>query len=190
MQVSFVDIARAYFNARVDEGETTYVALPPEDKGSEEMCGRLVRHMCGTRAAADGWQEECSSFLVEGRGFTQGTSSPCVFRHPERQLVASVHGDDFTTAGAKCDLDWYEEEIKKKYECTIQPRIGPGQDDAKEALVLNRVIRWTPQGIEYEADPRQAEKLVSECGLTGSNSVATPGLRMSHKEVEEDEPLD
>ena len=190
MQVSFVDIARAYFNAKVDEGESTYVALPPEDKDHEEKCARLVRHMYGTRAAADGWQEEYSSFLVEGLGFTQGTSSPCVFRHPNRQLVASVHGDDFTTAGAKSDLDWYEDEIKKKYECTIQPRIGPGQNDAKEAIVLNRVIRWTSHGLEYEADPRQAEKLVSECGLAGANSVATPGVRMSHKEVEADEPLE
>ena len=134
-------------NAKVGEGENTYVALPSEDKDHEEKCARLVRHIYGTRAAADGWQEECKSFLVEGLGFTQGTSSPCVFRHPVRQLVASEHGDDFTTAGAKSDLDWYEDEIKKKCECTIQPRIGPGQNDAKEAIVLNRVIRWTSQGL-------------------------------------------
>ena len=127
MQVSFVDIARAYFNAKVDDDDDkTYVALPPEDDDHEDKCARLVRHMYGTRAAADGWQEEYSSFLVETLGFAQGTSSPCVFRHPVRQLVASVHGDDFTTAGAKTDLDWYEDEIKKKYECTIQPRIGSG----------------------------------------------------------------
>ena len=190
MQVSFVDIARAYFNAKVDPDDQTYVSLPAEDDDHEQMCAKLVRHMYGTRAAADGWQEEYSSFLVETLGFAQGTSSPCVFRHPVRQLVTSVHGDDFTTAGAKCDLDWYEEQIKKKYECTIQPRIGPGKHDAKEAIVLNRVIRWTHGGLEYEADPRQAEKLVNECGLAGSNSVATPGVRLSHKEVENDEPLE
>ena len=107
MQISFVDIARAYFNAKVDEAEETYVALPPEDKDHESMCAKLLRHMYGTRAAADGWQGECSSFLVESLGFKQGTASPCVFRHPTRQLVTSVHGDDFTIAGAKSDLDWY-----------------------------------------------------------------------------------
>ncbi|MBS94029.1 MAG: hypothetical protein CL799_06265 [Chromatiales bacterium] len=190
MQISFVDIARAYFNAKLDEGEQTYVCLPNEDDDSETHCAKLLRHMYGTRAAADGWQEEYSSFLVERLGFNQGQSSPCVFRHPERQLVASVHGDDFTTAGAKHDLDWYEHELEAHYECTIQPRIGPGAEDAKEATALNRVIRWTAEGVEYEADPRQAEKLLAECGLTGARTVATPGVRVSFKEVENDTPLD
>ncbi len=113
-----------------------------------------------------------------------------MFRHPERQLVASVHGDDFTTAGAKHDLDWYEHKLEAHYECTIQPRIGPGAEDAKEATALNRVIRWTAEGVEYEADPRQAEKLLAECGLTGARTVATPGVRVSFKEVENDTPLD
>ena len=31
---------------------------------------------------------------------------------------------------------------------------------------------------------------VSECGLAGSNSVTTPGVRMSHQEVEADGPLE
>ena len=56
--------------------------------------------------------------------------------------------------------------MQEHYELTIQPRLGPGPDDAKEAVILNRIIRWTESGIEYEADPRQAEKLVAECGMT------------------------
>ena len=104
--------------------------------------------------------------------------------------MTTVHGDDFTTIGPKSDLDWFGGNMKKHYECTIQPRIGPGADDAKEGLVLNRVVRWTGDGLEYEADPRQAEKLISECGLTGSNSMATPGIRASFSEVEKDEVLE
>ncbi len=57
MQISFVDIARAYFNAKLDEGEQTYVCLPEEDDDSNTHCAKLLRHMYGTRAAADGWQE-------------------------------------------------------------------------------------------------------------------------------------
>ena len=26
--------------------------------------------------------------------------------------------------------------------------------------MLNRVVRWTSEGLEYEADPRQVEKLL------------------------------
>ncbi len=189
MQISFIDISRAYFNAKIDDGDDAYVCLPEEDEQHDTHCAKLLRHMYGTRRAADGWQEEYSSFLVETSGFVQGRSSPCVFRHPTRQIIVTVHGDDFTAAGAKDDLDWYEAEIQKRYECTIQPRIGPGDGDAKEAIVLNRVVRWTNEGIEYEADPRQAEKLVAECGLTGANTVVTPGLRLSKEEVAKDQPL-
>ena len=89
----------------------------------------------------------------------QGTSSPCVFRHPFRALVMSVHGDDFTTVGAKRDLDWLEAQMQEHYGQTIQPRFGPGPNDAKEAVILNRIIKWGNEGIEHEADPRQAEKL-------------------------------
>ena len=120
--------------------------------------------MYGTRAAADGWQEEYSTFLVETLKFAQGTASPCVFRHGSRELVMTVHGDDFTTVGPKEDLDWLETEMQEHYELTIQPRMGPGPQDAKDAVILNRIIRWTSSGIEYEADPRQAEKLIAECG--------------------------
>ncbi len=190
IQISLVDIARAYFNAQKDKDDETYVDLPPEDDDHLQCCAKLLRHMYGTRSAADGWQEECSSFLVEEMGFEQGMSSPCLFRHPRRQLVCSVHGDDFTTTGSKRDLDWFEHTIEQCYECPIQPRLGPGKDDAKEGIVLNRVVRWTAEGIEYEADPRQTEKLVTECGLAGANTVATPGVRLGFEEVTKSQPLE
>ena len=82
MQLSFVDISRAYFNAKIDPGQEVYVRLPEEDTDHGTMCAMLLRHMYGTRAAADGWQEEYSTFLVEHLGFKQGLACPCVFEHP------------------------------------------------------------------------------------------------------------
>ena len=64
-QILLLDISRAYFNARLDPGQQTYVQLPSEDPEAGHMCAKLLRHMYGTRAAADGWQEEYSTFLVE-----------------------------------------------------------------------------------------------------------------------------
>ena len=84
----------------------------------------------------------------------------------EKQVVVNVHGDDFTAVGAKTSLDWYEARVQKYYEVSVSPRLGPGTGDAKETRVLNRIIRWTSDGVEYEADPRQAERFVSECGCT------------------------
>jgi hypothetical protein len=104
-------------------------------------------------------------------------------------LYCSVHGDDFTTVGGKADLDWFEARMKEKYELTVGPRIGPGAQDAKEGSVLNRIVRWTQDAVEYEADPRQAEKLILECGLEGANSVATPGLKETSTQVTADHEL-
>ena len=82
-----------------------------------------------------------------------------------------------------------EEEVQKYYEVTIQPRLGPGHDDAKEVKVLNRIIRWCDRHIEYEADPRHVEKLLLECGLDGCKPVTTPGVRQTFSELEKEEEL-
>ena len=86
-QLSFVDVSRAYFNARTDPSEPCYVQLPQEDPDHESMCGYLLRHMYGTRRAADGWQEEYSTMLVQELGFTQGISCPNTFSHGEKGIA-------------------------------------------------------------------------------------------------------
>ena len=66
MQISAVDISRAYFNASTEGCAPTYVQLPSEDKDSARgMCGLLLKHMYGTQAAADGWQQEYAGYMRE-----------------------------------------------------------------------------------------------------------------------------
>ena len=74
-------------------------------------------------------------------GFELGLASPCIFNHPGRGLVSSVHGDDFTTVGSKTQLDWFETTLASHYELRKGGRLGPGDQDAKEGTVLSRVIR-------------------------------------------------
>ena len=54
---------------------------------------------------------------------------------------------------------------------------------------LNREIRWGDKHIEYEADPRQVERLIAECGLEGANGMATPGVKATFRELEDDADL-
>ena len=64
MQISAIDISRAYFSASTEVCEPTYVILPEEHKGlAKGQCGLLLKHIYGTRAAADGWQQEYSTFF-------------------------------------------------------------------------------------------------------------------------------
>ena len=60
-----------------------------------------------------------------------------MFRHKQRQLVCSVHGDDFTVSGTCSSLDWFEAAMKNKYELAVGGRLGPGPDDDNEISVLN-----------------------------------------------------
>ena len=80
--------------------------------------------------------------------------------------------------------------MESKYELKRGGRLGPGPKDAKEITVLNRVLRYTPRGLEYEADPRQCEKLLEEFGYeSGVNKVATPGMKALIHQLEQDQEL-
>ena len=55
-QLLMIDISRAYFNAKTDKEDPTYVEFPSDMGAPPGMCGLLRRHMYGTRRAAEGWQ--------------------------------------------------------------------------------------------------------------------------------------
>ena len=57
-------------------------------------------------------------------------------------------------------------------------------------MILNRIIRWTAKGLELEADPRQCERLVEECGLVGANTTATPGTKPGTEQILADKDLE
>ena len=189
MQLLLVDISRAYFNTKTDPSRPTYVELPLEAEVPAGTCALLRRHMYGTQRAAEGWQDEYSSALVS-IGFLQGSASACVFRHPAENITLSVHGDDFTAAGPKSSLDWFEARKKQRYELTVGGRLGPADGDRKEALITNRILLWTAAGIEYEADPRQGEKLLHELSLDDcTNDCVTPGVKTAAHQFEHDQML-
>lgn len=45
----------------------------------------------------------------------------------------------------------------------------------KEAKILNRVIRVTDQGWEYEADQRHADLIIQETGASSRGTLSHPG---------------
>ena len=63
--------------------------------------------------------------------------------------------------------------LRGRYELKEAARIGLSREDDKEGRVLTRIIMWNSQGVEYEADPRQAEKLIEELGLEGASTAAS-----------------
>ena len=114
MQLILIDISRAYFNAKTDDSHPTYVDLPAEAGVPPGTCVLLRRHMYGTQRAAEGWQDEYSGALIS-MGFVQDSAPACVFVRKGKSIVVSVHGDDFTAAGPKTSLDWFEASMRKRY---------------------------------------------------------------------------
>jgi hypothetical protein len=167
-----VDVRRASFNAVATRD--TIVHLPPE-MAEEGMCAKLKKCMYGTRDAATRWEVTYVQALVRN-GFEQGKASPCCFRSTERNLQVVVHGDDFTALGCDTDLDWFEGMIQSEFERKVRGRLGSSSRNDKEMRISNRIVRWTPEGITYEADQRHAEILMKEMGLQ-DNPVATPGVK-------------
>ena len=136
MKLDFIDIIRAYYHANVRR--EVFVELPPEDY-EQGMCAKLIKAMPGTRDAAQNWECEYSEWL-KSIGLTSGKSSPCLFHNPDKDLRLVVHGDDFTLLGNACDLDWFRNEIVKRYEVKFRGRVGPGKDDQKSITILNRAV--------------------------------------------------
>ena len=109
-------------------------------------------------------------------GFRAGKASPCVFYLRERGLRGYIHGDDFVVVGMPNELKWLQGRLEQEYELTVE-FLGPDGDQTKE-------------GAEYEADPRQVERLLEEIDLVGEGvkGVGTPSVKpLPHQVAEEKE---
>jgi len=153
------------------------------------MCGKLRKSMYGTRDAASNW-EDCYMDFARSIGFESGLASPCVFKHKTKKLWLTVHGDDFTLLGSDHDLNWFETQIKEKFEVKLRGRLGPGvkKEEDQSIRILNRIIEWNKDGLWYEADQRHAEILVRELELEGNRVKSeVPGEKVTYSEEDEEE---
>ena len=139
-------------------------------------------------------------------GFKRGRASSCCFYHPERDIRCVVHGDDFAFTGYDEDLNWVQAQMESRFLCKVAGRLGPppagsasaatagGAAATSELRFLTRVVRWTPAGLKYEADPRHAELLLRDLerleGPTVRASLSTPCLKRTVEAEEEAVPLE
>ena len=118
-------------------------------------------------------------------GFRRAKACPCLFYHPKRNIWATVHGDDFTILASEENLDWFRKRIAERFEVKFRGRIGPSERDEKSIRILNRILTWTKDGIEYEADQRHAETVAKACeGKT--RKVSTPGEKEDGSDLQDE----
>ena len=99
-----------------------------------------------------------------------------MFYHPDKKLQIVSHVDDFLCAGDAADLWWLRSQLKEGYEVDGDV-LGLRDGESAEGKFLGRILRYTPEGIEWEADPKQVTSLVAEFGMEDCSGVDTPGVK-------------
>ena len=73
-----------------------------------------------------------------------------------------MHGDDFTTLGARRHLGWFHDRLREEWTMDVRAIVGPPScsDCEHSTRILNGVVTWTDEGILWEADPRHVDIVV------------------------------
>ena len=97
-----------------------------------------------------------------------------------------IHGDDLTVLGRGQDFDWLRTKLDKGQggacEVMSQGRLGLERRDDKTDTMINMIVTWADNGIQYEADQRHCEILIREFELGFAKGVDTPGDKLKPHE--------
>ena len=63
------------------------------------------------------------------------------------------------------DLLWIKKLLPTWFEVNVRGTLGPDEKDDKEIIILGRTLRWTQDGLEYEADPKHRRMILEHFGL-------------------------
>ena len=87
-----------------------------------------------------------------------------MFWHRQRDIKRWCTQERFRIFRRRSELERLCRSLQKKFE-TKMVMVGEDADLAKEARVVNRIVRWHPRkGATYEANPRHAEIIRRETG--------------------------
>ena len=117
--------------------------------------GKLARALYGTRDAPLAWLTVVKNDMKE-MGFKECKVTNGVFAHPERDLRAVVHVDEFLLSGESHQLQWFRDHLAQKHELKVEVA-GWVHGDSREFHFLGRVIRLDQTGIELEGDDKHVE---------------------------------
>ena len=108
-----------------------------------------------------------------------------MYHHAGWNISTLVHGDDYVSVGSEEAMQWLKMKLEGDYEIkTVM--IGKRKGLEKEGRVLNRVVRWTHEGWEYEADQRHSEIIVKETEMDQAKPVTTPSAEEKEEESDEE----
>ena len=96
--------------------------------------------------------------------------------------------DDLVAVGECGKVKAFKDALAKRF--TVKSKIVVsclGENEVQEARVFNRVIRWTPEGWQCEADQQHAELIIQAMGLKDGKLVKMPGEEEPTWKIEDSE---
>ena len=185
IKLMFIDVRKAHLNAVCDEEE--WVELP-EEMWEWGKYATLRRWLYGMRKAAAGWEADYAGRLG-AIGFRRGRGAPTLFVNLVTGVRVVVHGDDFTCSGRRKELEAVRQKMREWYDIKDRGIMGSSVNEIKEVTILGRTVRWTAEGIEYEADEKHRKELLKEEGLV-EQSKAVVGPSVKEKTDMDDDETD
>lgn len=161
------DVARAFFEAPI--ARSVCVELPVEAEAPGGTVGLLKMSFHGTRDAAANFQAEFK-MSVQVIGFVQSRYNQSLYYCARRYIRTLVHVDDLISIGPREQAVWLPNMLEGRFEIKTKTiRLDP--EEQTEARVLNRIVRVTTSGWEYELDQRQAEIIIQAMNLDGAKGT-------------------
>ena len=163
---------------------TIVIKVPREDDECSNGHAVLDKAMYGTKDAAQCFDVASENAMI-AMGYDTDKFSPNEFHSSSVAMSVFRHGDDVVVSGTRTQQKEFEEQLSKhlivKHLATLGSCTALGE--VTEVRIANRIVRWVkpPYGsgrerIEYEADPRHAELIIHQLGLScSSRSVSEPG---------------
>ena len=166
------DVSRAHFHG-VCVCERDVHVEPPSELHRPGLIAKLNK----TRG------RNCGANTSAAVVFELVASNPALYRS---ELVNGFcHGDDFVAAAAEDQIEGFGKLLQEKFDTRRIGMIGAAEHLDQELEVLHRSARviknWS---MEIEVDQKHVPKLLEDLGLTQSDFVKTPRVKLSVIEAE------
>ena len=99
--------------------------------------------MNGCSAAGVNWEIAICQVMT-AIGFVQGRTSPCIYRHLEKQLRVWVEGDDCVSLFYISNAKWFFAKLQVLWVVTNRGILGPSEyrHCVQSIRVLGRIVEW------------------------------------------------
>ena len=135
---------------------------------------RLQRWLYGMRKAAAGWRRSAPG-RCRVKDFAEAKERPRCSSTQNRQHGSWCTATTSPTVGTKKELEKIKEKMGEWYVIKERETMGCGKNEIKEVTILRRTVRWTAEGLEYEADAEHRRRIMEAEGLA-EDSKAVPSL--------------